>query len=78
MTSDHYPIVFERNVQDPALVGTKQDPAYQKCLSQCMYYCTKPKGDAQKSRADCLPECKEKCATSPDQKMLGVPKGKGE
>lgn len=31
----------------------------QKCLSNCMYFCTKPKGEAQRSRAECLPGCKE-------------------
>ncbi len=35
-------------------------PTPQKCLANCMYYCTKPKGEAQKSRTECLPECKEK------------------
>ncbi|GMH59084.1 hypothetical protein TrRE_jg3888, partial [Triparma retinervis] len=29
-----------------------------------MYECTKPKGDEQKGRAECIPECKKKCATS--------------
>ena len=27
---------------DPALKGTKADPEYQSCLSQCVYECTKP------------------------------------
>lgn len=44
------------------------------CVSSPQYYCTKDKGEKQKSRTDCLPECKEKCAVTPDQKMLGVPK----
>mmetsp|Transcript_59337 Transcript_59337/g.176247 ORF Transcript_59337/g.176247 Transcript_59337/m.176247 type:complete len:135 (-) Transcript_59337:906-1310(-) len=59
---------------DPALKGTKNDPKYQACLSQCIYDCTKPKGDEQKSRAECLPECKKTCATSKEQLMVGTPK----
>eukprot|EP00614_Pseudopedinella_elastica_P005639 CAMPEP_0172609174 /NCGR_PEP_ID=MMETSP1068-20121228/29194_1 /TAXON_ID=35684 /ORGANISM="Pseudopedinella elastica, Strain CCMP716" /LENGTH=104 /DNA_ID=CAMNT_0013412641 /DNA_START=61 /DNA_END=375 /DNA_ORIENTATION=- len=42
----------------PALA--KGDP-YEGCLSKCIYFCTKPKGDEQKSRADCYPECKREC-----------------
>jgi hypothetical protein len=58
---------------DPALKGTKADPAFQACLGQCMYECTKPKGSEQRSRAECLPECKSKCATSKEQLMTGTP-----
>jgi hypothetical protein len=58
---------------DPALKGTKQDPAYQACLSKCVYDCTKPKGDEQKTRSECLPECKVKCATNKEQLLLGSP-----
>ena len=57
-----------------ALKGTKKDPAFEQCLSVCMYDCTKPKGSEQKSRAECLPECKDKCATSKQQLMKGEPK----
>jgi len=60
--------------EDPALKGTKSDPKYQGCLSACIYDCTKPKGDEQKSRAECIPECKQKCATSKEQLMTGSPK----
>lgn len=56
------------------LKGTKKDPAFEQCLSLCMYECTKPKGAEQKSRAECLPECKEKCATSKAQLLKGEPK----
>ena len=56
------------------LKGTKKDPAFEQCLSLCMYECTKPKGMEQKSRAECLPECKEKCATSKAQLLKGEPK----
>lgn len=56
------------------LKGTKKDPAFEQCLSLCMYECTKPKGVEQKSRAECLPECKEKCATSKVQLLKGEPK----
>ena len=48
--------------------GTKMDPEYEKCLSKCLYTCTKPKGSETRLRADCLPECKEKCA--PSQKKI--------
>ena len=58
---------------DPAVKGTKADPAFQTCLSQCVYDCTKPKGSEQKSRAECLPECKTKCATTKQQLMKGEP-----
>ena len=58
---------------DPALKGTKADPKYQACLSECVYDCTKPKGDEQKSRAQCLPECKKQCATTKEQLMIGTP-----
>ncbi len=60
--------------ESEALKGTKKDPAFEQCLSVCMYECTKPKGMEQKSRAECLPECKEKCATSKVQLMKGDPK----
>mmetsp|Transcript_1549 Transcript_1549/g.2345 ORF Transcript_1549/g.2345 Transcript_1549/m.2345 type:complete len:136 (+) Transcript_1549:19-426(+) len=59
---------------DPSLKGTKKDPAFEGCLSQCMYECTKPKGAEQKSRAECIPECKSKCATTKAQLMKGEPK----
>ena len=44
--------------------GSKNDPDVQAKLSLCMYECTKPKGAEQKSRAECLPECKAKCITA--------------
>jgi uncharacterized protein (DUF2147 family) len=58
---------------DSALKGTKKDPAYEACLSKCMYECTKPKGAEQKSRAECLPECKVQCATTKEQLLKGTP-----
>lgn len=58
---------------DPALKGTKKDPSYEACVSQCMYDCTKPKGSEQKSRQECLPECKKQCATTKEQLMTGTP-----
>ncbi len=64
--------VFAKEI-DPAVKGTKQDPAYQACLSTCIFECTKPKGDEQKSRAECIPECKKKCATTKEQLMMGQP-----
>eukprot|EP00584_Thalassiosira_punctigera_P005516 CAMPEP_0172527836 /NCGR_PEP_ID=MMETSP1067-20121228/2401_1 /TAXON_ID=265564 ORGANISM="Thalassiosira punctigera, Strain Tpunct2005C2" /NCGR_SAMPLE_ID=MMETSP1067 /ASSEMBLY_ACC=CAM_ASM_000444 /LENGTH=135 /DNA_ID=CAMNT_0013311645 /DNA_START=44 /DNA_END=451 /DNA_ORIENTATION=- len=59
---------------DPALKGTKADPAYQTCLGNCLYDCTKPKGAEQRSRAECIPECKKKCATTKAQLLVGEPK----
>ena len=59
--------------EDPSLKGTKKDPAFEACLSQCMYDCTKPKGVEQKSRLECLPECKQKCATNKNQLLRGEP-----
>jgi hypothetical protein len=53
--------------------GTKEDPAFQACLSKCMYACTKPKGEEQKSRSECLPDCKQQCATNKSQLLRGEP-----
>eukprot|EP00550_Attheya_septentrionalis_P004688 CAMPEP_0198291884 /NCGR_PEP_ID=MMETSP1449-20131203/9240_1 /TAXON_ID=420275 /ORGANISM="Attheya septentrionalis, Strain CCMP2084" /LENGTH=155 /DNA_ID=CAMNT_0043990569 /DNA_START=194 /DNA_END=661 /DNA_ORIENTATION=+ len=58
---------------DPAIKGTKDDPKYQACVSQCMYECTKPKGGEQMSRSECIPGCKKQCATSKSQLMIGTP-----
>ena len=68
---------FAKDV-DPAIKGTKKDPAFEACLSTCMYECTKPKGAEQKSRTECLPECKQKCATTKAQLMKGTPINKEE
>ncbi|CAB9500202.1 expressed unknown protein [Seminavis robusta] len=68
---------FAKDV-DPALKGTKKDPEFESCLSQCMYDCTKPKGVEQKSRSECLPECKSKCATTKAQLLKGLPLEKAE
>ena len=58
---------------DPALQGTKKDPDFEACLSKCLYDCTKPKGAEQRSRKECLPECKTTCAKTKEQLMLGKP-----
>ena len=58
---------------DKAAKGTKADPKFQLCLSNCMYECTKPKVEEQKTRAECLPECKKSCATTKEQLMKGTP-----
>jgi len=58
---------------DPAVKGTKQDPEFEACLSQCIYECTKPKGAEQRSRKECLPECKMTCAKTKAQLMTGSP-----
>ena len=63
---------FAAKEVDPAIKGTKADPKYQACLSECMYECTKPKVES-KTRAECLPECKTKCATTKQQLMIGTP-----
>lgn len=65
-----------RAADDLAKKGTKDDPAYQFCLSTCMYECTKPKGEETKLRKECLPECKQKCATTKQQLMIGTPMAK--
>ena len=57
--------------EDPSLKGTKKDPAFEACLSKCMYDCTKPKGSEQKSRGECLPDCKKQCATTKTQLLKG-------
>ncbi|EED87441.1 predicted protein [Thalassiosira pseudonana CCMP1335] len=44
------PPAFAKDV-DPALKGTKADPEFQACLSQCVYECTKPKGMEQRNEA---------------------------
>lgn len=67
------PALAKQKEVDPALKGTKQDPSYEACVSQCMYDCTKPKGMEQKSRQECLPECKKQCATTKQQLMTGTP-----
>ena len=36
------------------------DQAKDNFISQCLYECTKPKGDEQKSRNECISECKIK------------------
>ena len=56
--------------------GTKDDPKFQACMSKCVFECTKPKGEEQKSRSECLPECKTKCATTKEQLLLGRPLNK--
>jgi hypothetical protein len=61
---------------DPLLKGTKGDPAYQTCISTCLYECTKPKGEETKLRQECIPECKVKCATTKQQLMVGTPLAK--
>ena len=66
------PIAFAK--EDPAVKGTKKDPAFEACLSTCLYECTKEKGVEQKTRKECLPECKTKCATNKNQLLLGDPK----
>lgn len=73
MTMMMTPTVALAAKEDPALKGTKKDPAYEACLSQCIYECTKPKGMEQKTRAQCIPECKSQCATTKAQMMLGTP-----
>jgi hypothetical protein len=58
---------------DPSLKGTKKDPRFEACLSRCLYDCTKAKGEQQKSRSECLPECKKRCATTKEQLLTGKP-----
>lgn len=65
---------FGLSAQAKGASGTKDDPKYEGCLSSCLYYCTKPKGNEQKSRGECLPDCKKQCAKTDAQLMLGRPK----
>ena len=65
-------------VVDPSIKGTKKDPTYETCVSNCLFLCTKPKGDDQKNRQECLPECKMSCATTKEQLMIGTPIKKEE
>lgn len=67
------PLAFAKDAGVDAK-ATKTDPAFEACLSTCMYECTKPKGVEQKSRKECLPECKSKCATNKNQLLRGEPK----
>jgi len=57
----------------PSLEGTKEDPEFKNCLAIELYDCTKPKGYEQRTRAECLPECKAKCASTKNQLLLGAP-----
>ncbi|KAL1499808.1 hypothetical protein AB1Y20_012493 [Prymnesium parvum] len=58
--------------------GTKNDKAFQECLSKCVYESTKiTKGIAKVevvSRQDAYLECKPKCAKTKEQLMTGRPK----
>ena len=67
------PPASAKDAVDPKLQGTKQDPEFEACLSKCLYECTKPKGVEQRSRKECLPECKSSCAKTKEQLMLGKP-----
>jgi hypothetical protein len=58
---------------DASLKGTKNDPQFEACLSRCVYECTKAKGSEQRSRSECLPECKASCATTKEQRLIGKP-----
>lgn len=51
--------------------GSKEEKAYNDCLSLCAYYCMKPKGQFTKSRAECLSECKPICKEDPKSKFTG-------
>ena len=56
----------------------KYDKKFESCLSQCVYEQTKiAKGIAQVevvSRSEAMASCKQKCATSKDQLLIGQPK----
>jgi hypothetical protein len=67
------PALAKDDAAAAALKGTKADPEYEACMSTCIYECTKPKGVEQKSRKECIPECKQTCATSKAQLMIGTP-----
>jgi hypothetical protein len=68
-----------RIVQDTAWVDSetiqKTDQIFFRFLPfSGMYDCTKPKGSEQKSRKECLPDCKQQCAKTEAQLMKGTPK----
>ena len=67
------PLSASAKEMDPKVKGTKQDPGYEACVSKCLYECTKPKGDEQKDRKECIPICKKQCATTKEQLMVGTP-----
>jgi len=50
-----------------AQAAESKGSAYEACMSQCLYDCTKPKVPYQKSRAECLPECKQECKATKAQ-----------
>ena len=58
--------------------NTKDDKAFQECLSKCVYEKTKiTKGIAQVevvSRTEAYAECKPKCAVNKDQLLIGKAK----
>ncbi|CAB1109781.1 unnamed protein product [Ectocarpus sp. CCAP 1310/34] len=58
---------------DPALKGTKADPEFVTCLSDCIYFCTKSK-EQSRSRQECIPECRQTCAKTKAQGMIGAPR----
>ncbi|CAM9844189.1 unnamed protein product [Sphacelaria rigidula] len=58
---------------DTALKGTKQDPEFVTCVSECVYYCTKSKEESR-TRQECLPECRKSCAKTKAQGLIGAPR----
>ncbi|CAN0359542.1 unnamed protein product [Ascophyllum nodosum] len=70
------PLLFSTTANakdDPALKGTKEDPDFVKCVSDCVYFCTKQKQPA-KSRTECIPECRKSCAKTKAQQLVGRPR----
>ncbi|CAM9985904.1 unnamed protein product, partial [Hapterophycus canaliculatus] len=39
----------------------------------CIYYCTKDK-EQSRSRQECIPECRQTCAKTKAQGMIGAPR----
>ena len=68
-----FPSVAGARETEASLKGTKNDPQFEACLSRCVYECTKAKGPEQRSRSECLPECKASCATTKEQRLIGKP-----
>lgn len=66
------------SVLQPSPANAKDGPILQSCVSECIYDCTKPKGDGQRTRAECQAECKEKCAKTRDKVVKGVPSAKSQ
>jgi len=67
VTSGTASIIFTPSAIAADEKGTAKDPKakYETCVANCVFECTKPKGEEQKGRTECLKECKPKCKEQP-------------